>query len=128
MCPKVLFKRRESTPGVISRPSDQLPGVWTIVAKLLSTAESFNEDVRNVRRERETLLKLLGRNLFVDDRLTRGLGDDGGYFLPAIQCLGGAERLALIMVGLGENRSDELTRVPDGVDVGHLGPGGVGPG
>ena len=111
--------------GVLSSPSNQLLGVWAEVAKLLTSAECFNEDVSDVRLEREALLKLLELNLFVDNGLARGLRNDGGDFLPAIQCFGSAERLATISIGLGENSANELTRISDSVDIGYLGLRGV---
>ncbi len=123
MCLQEPFESGESASGVLSSPSNQLLGTWAEVAELLLLAEQFNEDVR---LERLALLELLKQDLFVDDGLACGLGHDGGYFLPAVCCCGGAERLAFVLVALHEDGANELARVPDSADKGPLGlRGGV---
>ena len=63
--------------------------------------------------------------MLVDDSSSSGFGHDGGHILPAVHCLGGAERFALVSVRLGENGANEFACVPDNVNKGHLSPGRV---
>jgi len=120
---KVLLQRRKSTPSILHSPRNQLPSTRTIIAKLLLIAKHLTV---SIREKRQILLKLLERNLLVDDSLAHGLGHGGGHFRPGVECSRGAERLAFVLVGRGEDGANEFARVPDAVEVGVLGlRGGV---
>ena len=66
MCLKVLYKSGESAFGVLSSPSKQFLGVWAGVAKPVLTAESFNEDVRDVSLDAKVSNLVLGFCLGVE--------------------------------------------------------------
>jgi len=120
---KILLQRRKSTPCILHSPRYQLPSTRAIIPKLLLIAKHLTV---SIREKRQILLKLLERNLLVDDSLAHGLGHGGGHFRPGVECRGGAERLAFVLVRRGEDGADEFARVPDAVEVGRLGlRGGV---
>ena len=78
---QVLCKSGELATGILSSPLNQIFRIRAEVSKLPYIAERFDEQIG---LEREALLEVLERNLFVDDGLARGFGHDGGDFLPAI--------------------------------------------